>query len=155
MQTTHEQLAITRELAIDASPETVWSFLVEPEKALRWMGVEVALSPEVGGAYRCEVLPGRVAIGEVVEVEPQRRLVLSWGWEQPESAKADSVPPGSSTVSFELEPDGTGTRLRFTHGDLPSAEAVANHTIGWDHYLGRLATAAGGGDPGRDVWLDS
>ena len=58
-------------------------------------------------------------------------------------------------MTFELEPEGSGTRLRFTHGELPSADAVTNHTTGWEHYLGRLETAAAGGDPGRDVWLDA
>jgi uncharacterized protein YndB with AHSA1/START domain len=34
MQTTTD--AITRELEIAATPETVWEFLVDPEKAVRW-----------------------------------------------------------------------------------------------------------------------
>ena len=84
MQTTHEQLAVTRELVIEASPETVWSFLVEPEKALRWMGIDVLVSEEEGSAYRCEVLPGHVALGEIIEAAPYRRLAFSWGWQQPE-----------------------------------------------------------------------
>ena len=63
------------------------------------------------------------------------------------------MPPGSSTVEIELAPDGDGTRLRFTHRDLPNAEAVESHGHGWDHYLQRLAVAAGGGDPGSDPWL--
>jgi len=155
MQTTHEQLAVTRELVIEASPETVWSFLVEPEKALRWMGIDVLVSEEEGSAYRCEVLPGHVALGEIIEAAPYRRFAFSWGWQQPEPGPAGWVLPGSSTVRFELEPVETGTRLRFTHGDLPSAEAVTNHTTGWEHYLARLVTAAGGGDPGRDSWLDA
>ncbi len=35
------------------------------------------------------------------------------------------------------------------HSGLP-ADAVADHTVGWDHYLDRLATTATGGDPGPD-----
>jgi hypothetical protein len=56
-------------------------------------------------------------------------------------------------VEIELEPEGDGTRLRFTHRDLPSAESAESHTQGWDHYLERLKIAAGGGDPGVDPWL--
>ena len=47
---------------------------------------------------------------------------------------------------------GDGTLLRFTHRDLPNADAVASHAHGWDHYLERLALAAAGGDPGTDPW---
>ena len=55
---------------------------------------------------------------------------------------------------MELEPDGEGTLLRFSHSGLPDADATAQHGHGWDHYLARLEIAARGGDPGRDTWLD-
>jgi hypothetical protein len=63
------------------------------------------------------------------------------------------VPPGSSTVEWELEARGDGTLLRFRHHGLPGADAVASHTHGWDHYLPRLRVVAGGGDAGPDPWL--
>ena len=56
-------------------------------------------------------------------------------------------------AKIELVPDGEGTLLRFTHRDLPSAEAADSHGHGWDHYLERLEVAAAGGDPGPDPWL--
>jgi len=37
--TTAEQTSLEREIAIAASPETVWQFLVDPEKSLRWWGL--------------------------------------------------------------------------------------------------------------------
>jgi uncharacterized protein YndB with AHSA1/START domain len=149
VESTTERLAVTRELVIDASPETVWEFLVDPEKIVRWKGVEALVDRHTGGAYRVEVLPAHIAVGEVVECDPPRRLVHTWGWEGDEH-----VPPGSTTVEYELAPEGSGTRLRFTHRDLPSTDSVASHTEGWDHYLPRLAEAAQGGDPGRDPWLE-
>ena len=103
-----------------------------------------------GGAYRLGVIPGHVASGRFVEIDPPHRLVYTWGWEE----EASSVAPGSSTVIFELVARGDGTLLRFTHRDLPNAEAVASHTHGWEHYLERLRIAATGGDPGRDPWID-
>jgi uncharacterized protein YndB with AHSA1/START domain len=149
VESTTERLAITRELLIDASPETVWEFLVDPEKIVRWKGVNAALQLWAGGAYRVEVIPKRIAVGEVVECDPPRRLVHTWGWEGDEN-----VPPGSTTVEYELAPEGEGTLLRFTHRDLPSTKSAESHAQGWDHYLPRLAQAASGGDPGRDPWLD-
>jgi uncharacterized protein YndB with AHSA1/START domain len=137
-----------RTLAIDASPETVWDFLVDPEKLMRWKGINADLDPQPGGIFRCEVIPGHVARGEYVELDRPNRLVFTWGWDGD-----GDVPPGSSTIVIELATDGDGTSLRFVHKDLPSAEAIASHAHGWDHYLPRLETAAGGGDPGEDPWV--
>jgi uncharacterized protein YndB with AHSA1/START domain len=149
VESTTEQIAVTRELVIDASPETVWEFLVDPEKIVRWKGMNAVLQLWAGGAYRVEVVPKRVAAGEIVDCDPPRRLVHTWGWEGDEN-----VPPGSTTVEYELVPEGTGTRVLFTHRDLPSKESAESHTHGWDHYLPRLSVAASGADPGRDPWLE-
>lgn len=148
MERTVESISVTREIEIAASPETVWAFLVDPEKIGRWKGTMASFDSRPGGLYRIEVIPGHTASGEIVELDPPRRLVYTWGWEG-----SDSVPPGSTTVEYELVPSGQGTTLRFTHRDLPSAESAESHAQGWDHYLGRLAVAAAGGDPGLDPWL--
>ena len=47
-----------------------------------------------------------------------------------------------------------GTLLTFVHSGLPEA-AVGPHIEGWTHYLGRLAMAAAGRDPGPDPNLKS
>jgi uncharacterized protein YndB with AHSA1/START domain len=151
VEATSETTSIQRELAIDASPETVWEFLVDPGKATRWMGQNASLDARPGGMYRVEVIPGNTARGEFVEVDPPHRLVYTWGWE-PEGMEK-STPPGTSTIEIELVPEGDGTVLRFTHRDLPSEEAVQRHAHGWDHYLERLVVAARGDDPGVDPWI--
>jgi uncharacterized protein YndB with AHSA1/START domain len=152
MDATTETIAVERELAIDASPETVWSFLVDAEKATRWMGLTASLDPQPGGEYRVGVIPGHTASGEFVEVDPSRRLVFTWGWE-PGPDGANAVAPGSSTIEIELIPDGRGTMLRFRHYGLPNAESAESHSHGWDHYLARLVIAARGDDPGEDPWV--
>ena len=149
MDATTETTAVERELEIAATPETVWEFLVDPEKATRWIGSGARLDPRPGGDYRIDAISGHVASGEFVEVERPRRLVHTFGWES-EGGEQNPVPPGSSTIEITLEPSGDGTILRFRHYDLPSAEAAQAHAHGWDHYLRRLAVAAAGGDPGDD-----
>jgi uncharacterized protein YndB with AHSA1/START domain len=148
---TSEKTAVEREIAIAASPETIWEFLVDERKAALWMGQACSFDPRPGGEYRCEVIPGNTAVGEFVVLDEPRRLVFTWGWE---SGSASKVAPGSTTIEIELVPEGDGTRLRFTHRDLPGGEAAERHAHGWDHYLERLAIAACGDDPGRDPWLD-
>ena len=153
MDATAETTALERGIAIDASPETVWQFLVDPEKAVLWMGERATFDARPGGAWSIAVLPGNTASGEFLELDPPHRLVYTFGWE-PSGGEANPVPPGSSTIEIELVPEGSGTMLRFTHRDLPTTKSVESHTHGWGHYLGRLAVAAAGGDAGRDPWLD-
>jgi uncharacterized protein YndB with AHSA1/START domain len=149
VETTAETTSVEREIAIAASPETVWEFLVDPEKATRWMGQSASFDPRPGGPYRIDVIPGHTASGEFVELDPPRRLVYTWGWE---SGSGSKVGPGSTTIEIELVQSGDGTTLRFRH-DLPNKEAAESHAHGWDHYLERLAIAARGDDPGPDPWL--
>lgn len=142
-------VAVTREVRILAAPETVFAFLVEPEKLLQWKGVEATLEPEPGGAFRVNVTGSRVVSGEFVEVLPPRRVVFTWGWEGDED-----MPPGSSTVEITLAPDGDETVVTLTHRDLPEG-AEAPHVEGWEHFLPRLVEAAEGRDPGRDPWVET
>ena len=153
MQATTDTTVVQREIAIAASPETVWEFLVDEEKATRWMGETTSFDVRPGGVYRVGVIPGHTASGEFVELDPPRRLVFTWGWE-PGPDGENPVTPGSSTIEIDLVPDRDGTMLRFVHRGLPSTESAESHAHGWDHYLERLAIAAAGGDAGRDPWLD-
>ena len=148
METTTET-TVERELAIDASPETVWEFLVDPEKLSRWFGSRAWLDPRPGGQYRVDVIQGHIASGEFVELEPPHRLVHTFGWET-EGDQENPVPPGTSTIEILLEPSGDGTTLKFRHYGLPGSEAAQSHAHGWDHYLGRLVIAGRGDDPGED-----
>lgn len=150
MEATTETTTVERELSIAATPETVWEFLVDPEKAVRWMGMNATLEPRPGGLYYCEVIPGHTAKGEFIEVDRPRRIVYTWGWEK--SDQEGAIAPGSTRIEIELVPEGDGTMLRFRH-DLPTAKAAESHANGWDHYLGRLVIAARGADPGEDPWL--
>jgi uncharacterized protein YndB with AHSA1/START domain len=139
---------VEREIRIAARPETVFEFFIDPEKMVLWKGREADLDPRPGGIYRVEMGDEIVARGEYVELDPPNRVVFTWGWEGQESGP-HAVPPGSSRVEISLERDGDGTLVRLRHLDLPE-EARDIHGEGWDLYLGRLATAATGGDPGPD-----
>ncbi len=144
-----ESTTVEREVEIAARPETIWQMLIDPNEVVRWMGRRADFEPRPGGRYWLDVVPGHTAAGKFVEIDPPRRLVYTFGWEG-----SDGVPPGSTTVIFELVPRGKNTLLRFTHRDLPNTAAAESHSHGWDHYFERLSIAATGGNPGVDPWIE-
>ena len=139
--------SVTLEVMIQASPETVFEFFVDPSKMRRWMGSHAVLDARREGVFAVDNGENR-ARGSYVVVEPPDLVVFTWGWEG-----SELVPPGSSTVSVELEATDGGTLLRLVHSDLPAGEDV-RHSHGWTHYLGRLAMAAAGVEPGPDPYSD-
>ncbi|HUL05257.1 MAG TPA: SRPBCC family protein [Candidatus Acidoferrum sp.] len=140
-----ESLVVRREIQVAAPPATIFAFLTDPEKILRWMGSDAAMEPHPGGLYLLKI-NGRTARGSFREVVPVHRLAYSFGWD----GDAD-VPPGSGLVEVDLIDRGGGTLVRFAHSGLPNAAEQEGHAKGWTHYLGRLAVAAAGGDPGADL----
>jgi uncharacterized protein YndB with AHSA1/START domain len=132
-------------VVIDARPETVFEYFVDPGRMVAWMGTSATLDPRPGGICRVAINPDAVMVGEYVEVEPHSRLVLTWGWEN----RLLEVPPMSTVVEVSLSPHAEGTELRLVHRELPQG-ALEFHTIGWRHYLDRLADRAAGRDPGAD-----
>jgi len=86
----------------------VWRALTEPALFERWINMPNDIKPVVGHRFELLAQPvpaagfagGPVAC-EVLEVEPERKLSIRWGprW----------------TVTWRLEPEGTGTRLFLSH----------------------------------------
>jgi uncharacterized protein YndB with AHSA1/START domain len=127
---------VERDVVVSAPIELVWAFWTEPEKLVRWMGSVASIELRPGGDLRIEYGNGAVMLGTVLELDPPRRLVFTWGWEDP----SEVVRPGASRVEVDLDVADAGTRLRLRHLGLPPAEA-AGHAEGWDYFLGRLADA--------------
>ena len=132
-------------IVIASPPERVFEYLVTNAGMTAWMGDWAALDPVPGGRFAVNIA-GYRARGSFLEVDPPRRVIMSWGFED----SAD-LPPGTSTVSFELTVIAEGTRLEVVHTDLPDDE-VPGHVEGWQHFLPRLRSANEDGTPPRDTW---
>ena len=141
-----EPLVVRREVQIAAPPATVFAFLTDPEKIMRWMSTEATVDPHPGGLYLVNVGGKNIARGRFTEVVPVHRLAYSFGWEGDEK-----VPPGLSLIEIDLIDKADGTLVRLTHSGLPDREACTSHEKGWTHYLARLVVAAAGGVPGPDT----
>jgi uncharacterized protein YndB with AHSA1/START domain len=128
---------LVKEIWIDAAPEKVFPYLVEPDLLTTWIGEESWNETRLGGVFRLKFDSENVVRGEFVEVDPPRRVVYTWG-----SEGRESLPVGSTTVAFDLEPENGGTRVRLLHSGLPTAHEVEQHNKGWDYFLPLLAKVA-------------
>ena len=137
------------EIRVAASPDTVFAYFTDPARLVEWMGTEATLDPRPGGICRINPSGHAAMLGEFVEVDPPRRIVLTWGWE----TELFATPPQSTLVEVSLRPIGGDTVVHLVHRRL-QPEAVALHRAGWEHYLMRLAVTASGSDPGVDPWRD-
>jgi uncharacterized protein YndB with AHSA1/START domain len=137
--------AIELEVRVAAKPETIFPFLIDGAKMAQWFGASAQVEPRPGGVFSVAINNSATARGEVVEVETNKRIVFTFGWE----GEGNPVPPGSSRVEISLTPDGDGTIVRLRHTGLPEI-TVKDHRGGWELYLGRLTAVAEGRDPGID-----
>lgn len=130
---------------IDAAPEIVFEYLVTVAGMTSWMGQWASLDPVPGGQFAVDI-GGYPARGSFLEVDPPRRVRVSWGF-----AGNENLPSGSSTVCFELTPINAGTRVEVVHTGLPTGE-VPGHIEGWKHFLPRLARTAVGEQLQPESW---
>jgi uncharacterized protein (TIGR03086 family) len=135
-----------KSVLVPLTADETFALITEPDRLRRWQTITARVDLRAGGDYRWTIIPGHSARGTVTEVEPGRRVVFTWGWEE-----AADLPPGASTVTITLEPSAGGTMVRLVHDGLTDEQA-ASHAEGWTHYLGRLAEAGAHGDAGADEW---
>lgn len=128
-------------ITIAARPETIFSFLSDPEAFQSWMGAGSSLAPGNGGAYKVAYPNGDVAAGVVEEIVPNERVVMSWGYE----GGANELPLGSTRVEISLAPVEGGTRVTLRHSGLRDPMQRKNHRAGWRHYLATMSQLASAG----------
>jgi uncharacterized protein YndB with AHSA1/START domain len=137
---------LRKEIFIECSPETLFSFFIDPDKMVRWIGRHILLEPKVSGKYRIDIDGDNIALGEYKEIINNEKIVMTWGWEG-----SAIMPPGSSSVEFLLKPRDKGTLLQLTHHDIPEEKSSSNND-GWTHYMDRLKRLSQGESIGEDPW---
>jgi uncharacterized protein (TIGR03086 family) len=131
---------------LPVSTDEAFALITEPDRLRRWKTVSARVDLRAGGEYRWTVVPGHVAAGTFIEIDPGRRIVFGWGWEG-----VPDLGPDASTVTITLEPAEGGTLVRLVHDGLSDEQAVS-HLEGWNHFFVRLQRAASTGDAGPDEW---
>jgi uncharacterized protein YndB with AHSA1/START domain len=146
--TEQDQTTLRLERLIPSPPELLFALFVEPAQLLRWWapdGYEPsidALDANPGGRWRTTMRRpdgGEIATSGIYRVvEPPRRLVFTWAWEDQCGARCHET---EVMVSFEPVPGGT--RLVLVQQRFESRPACDNHTRGWSASLDRIAAIVG------------
>ena len=131
---------------IATTPEKAWQALIEPEHMRHYWIDPAAHKPahvnisdwRPGSTWKHERQDEEKTIdmvGEVVEVVPPSRLVLSWA--RPRDA---DNPAGHSRVTFDIEPcSETIIRLTVTHDGL-DAQMLSGISGGWPRIVSAMKT---------------
>jgi len=124
---------------IRTTPEKLWQALTEPEFTRQfWVGCWQESEWKPGASWRLMIPDGRVAdSGEILEIEPQKRLVLRWRNE----FKPELREEGYSRMTYEIEPMGEAVKLTVSHEmDRPGSKFIEAVSNGWPMILSGLKT---------------
>jgi uncharacterized protein YndB with AHSA1/START domain len=136
---------IRREMQFPQPREKVWRAIADRAALAEWMFPN-DFEPRLGHQFTFQVPPnpkmkfeGMAVHCEVLECEPPGRLAFSWV----AGGLADS------RVSFQLEPDGAGTRLLFEHSGFDVSQpwgeqAYRGAEFGWAKMLKQLGEVVAG-----------
>ena len=138
--------AIRRVMQIPQPREQVWRALTDSATLAEWLHPN-DFEPRVGHQFTFRV-PANPKVGfdglivhcEVLECQPPHRLTFSW---------TAGGPVVDTRVSFQLEPDGDGTRLVFEHSGFDVSQpwgeqAFKGAEFGWAQMLKQLSAVVAG-----------
>ena len=130
------------EKVLHAPRERVFAACVESDKLAEWWGPKgftvagIAIHVREGGRYRMTMQPPDGPpfhlTGKFCEVEPPRRLVYTFEYEEPDPDDQETV------VTLSFLDDSEGTRLVLDQGPFATEARHALHETGWTETLERL-----------------
>ena len=122
---------------IRTTPKKLWQALTDAAFTRQyWCETRQESEWKPGASWRNMAPDGRVAdSGEVVEIEPERRLVLTWRNEFQPALREE----GYSRLTYELEPMGESVKLTVIHEmDKPDSKLIGAVSNGWPMILASL-----------------
>jgi uncharacterized protein YndB with AHSA1/START domain len=145
--------AATRDIVVEdvvpQPPEKVWKALTTAELIGQWL-MPNDFEPVVGKRFTFKTKPigdwDGVVQCEVLEIVPHRRLVYSWkGGSDSNNSASNYGSKLDSVVTWTLQPEGRGTRLRLVHTGFRSPQndfAYDAMSSGWGRIMGRISEIA-------------
>ena len=140
------KLAYTYEIYIGVPVDRVWAGLIDGDITKKYVyGTRFDGKLKKGAPY-AYLGDGdfKVVDGEILEVEPGKRLVMTWKAHWDDSVAED--PP--SRVTYELSQAGSATKLHLVHDDFDRPTATyTGSTEGWPLMLSSLKSILETGKP--------
>lgn len=122
---------------IRTTPEKLWQALTDTQFFHRYFfGATQESDWKPGASWRLKTPDGRVAdSGEVLEIEPCRKLVLKWRHELKPELRAE----GYSRMTCEIEKSGSSVKLTITHEmERIDSKFIEGVSEGWPPILSSL-----------------
>ena len=122
---------------IRTTPEKLWRALLDPEFTRQyWCEVTHESDWKPGSSWRMMAPDGRVTdSGEILEIEPNRRLALRWRNEFVPELRDEPA----TRLTYELEPQGDMVKLTVIHeSDEPGSKLIGMVSEGWPMILSSL-----------------
>lgn len=135
--------SIKIERHFSVSPQKLWRAWTDPGMVKLWFGsdpngtgLDAVLDVRVGGAYAVTFANSSgeeyTAQGIYQEVELNKKLAFTWGWEDEPHIK--------ESVVVQFQPEGDGTLMTFEHLEI-DANTSHNYEIGWRTTFDKLEKA--------------
>jgi uncharacterized protein YndB with AHSA1/START domain len=130
---------------IRTTPEKLWQAITDPAFQRRyWLEAWQESEWKVGAAWRIVYSDGRVTdSGEVLEIEPFRKIVLKWRNEFRPELKEE----GFARMTYEIEKMEGEVKLTILHEiDKPESKLIKAVSGGWPLILSGLKSLLETGD---------
>jgi len=132
---------------IKSTPQKVWDALLDGEMTKLYWGRQRNVSDWKPGSkwehQHYDDPSGVDIIGQVLDSDPPRKLVLTWS--EPKHAED---PAKTSRVIFEIEPFADAVRLTVRHEELePGSDMLEGITRGWPAIVSSLKSLLETGEP--------
>jgi uncharacterized protein YndB with AHSA1/START domain len=122
---------------IKTTPEKLWHALTDREtNALYWFGTHQESDWKVGSPWKIAYPDGRVMdSGEILELEPLRRIVIKWRNEWSPELNAE----GYSRCTMQIEEADGAVKLTVMHViDRETSKFIEGVSGGWPKILSNL-----------------
>ena len=135
-QRLESQMEKVYEIYIRTTPERLWEAITDPDIRANYnFGARVASDWKPGSQIEMHSPAGLLGGGEVLEVDPPRRLVHTMTALWDDEVRAE----GSSRVTWVIEPVADSCRLVLTHDELRDGASEQLYG-GWPMILSGLKT---------------
>jgi len=121
---------LDRRITICARRETVFAYFTDSNRFAKWWGEGSHIDPRPGGAVFIRYPNGITAKGEVIEIEPPRRIVFTYIY------GGDAA----SLVTITLDETKEGTVVHLHHA-FSSAKIRDHFVQGWRYQLALFSKA--------------